>query len=321
MREEIISFLGEDWKAFQSIYSAKLASEIPLLDHINGFLLDNGGKQLRPMMTLLIAKALSGVCSEGALSIAAAVEMLHTATLLHDDVADDSPTRRGVPTVMALFTPTTSVLVGDYWLSKAVDLVVVHSDPRIIKIFSKCLSDLAEGEMLQMAKAESLDTSEEDYRQIIYRKTASLFIAAACSVAWVLGADDAQVEAVGTYARHIGISFQMMDDILDYSPELALGKPTGQDVLEKKITLPLLGMMQNAPAEVTESFILKMKNPSEDLAAQAVDLVRKYGGFEFAEARLEQEVALAKASLGCLPSSSAKDYLIRLADYMSLRRR
>lgn len=321
MREEIIAYLAEDWKKFQSSYSEALASGIPLLDHINGFLLENSGKQLRPMMALLIARALRGSCDERVIKMAVAVEMLHTATLLHDDVADESPTRRGVPTVMALYNPSSSVLVGDYWLSKAVDLVVDLADKRTIRIFAKCLSDLAEGEMLQMAKAESLDTTEEDYREIIFRKTASLFISTACSIAWTLESTDRELEAVRGYASHIGIAFQMMDDILDYSPELSLGKPTGQDVLEKKITIPLIGMMRNAPKEVVDAFLVKMKSPSKSLAEEALSLVDRYDGFAYAEMRLEEEISKAKESLAALEDSPAKDLLERLAEYMSLRRR
>ena len=243
MYKEVQRFLGQSWTDFQRCFAESLQTDIPLLGKVNRFILEHGGKKLRPTFTLLTAQALVGACDERVVSCAAASELLHTATLLHDDVADEATVRRGAPTVMALYAPSTAVLVGDFWLSRAMDLIIDHPDKRVLHAFSKCLDDLARGEMLQLERAEKGDTTEEDYRRIIYCKTTSLFEAAMVSAACSVGAGETETEIFRTYARHIGQAFQMMDDILDYSPELSIGKPTGQDFRDRKITLPLIGAL------------------------------------------------------------------------------
>jgi len=272
------------------------------------------------MMALLIVKALRGFCDERAVRVAVAVEMLHMSTLLHDDVLDASPTRRGVPTIMAMYNPTSSVLVGDYWLSKVVDMIVDLEDGRIMKSFSRCLGDLAKGEMLQMMKAETLDTNRTDYLDIIFFKTASLFVTLAQSASRIASASDGEYEAMVSYAQHLGLAFQIMDDIMDYSPDLALGKPTGQDIIEKKITAPLLGVFENAPEEISSGFKTKMKKPDPALADEAIQLAKKYGGFDYAREMLLSEVSAAKCALETIMDSEAKSLLIKLADFMAQRR-
>ena len=319
MYKEVQHYLGEAWTDFQRLFAASLSSEIPLLDKANRFILEHGGKKLRPTFTLLIAKALRGLCNERVVRCAAAAELLHTATLLHDDVADNAPTRRGVPTMMALYSPTTAVLLGDFWLSRAMDLIIDHPDKRVLHIFSKCLGDLAEGEMIQLEKAQKADTTEEDYQRIIYSKTASLFEAAIVSSACSVDADEAELACCRAYARHIGQSFQMMDDILDYSPELAIGKPVGQDILEKKITLPLFGLFARAPKQVARDIRRRMRNPDPELVPDVFALVKQYDALGYARACLAEEVRQAVESLAPLPESEAKSYLVKLARQMAVR--
>lgn len=319
MYKEVQKFLGKAWSDFQRCFAESLQSDIPLLDKANRFILEHGGKKLRPTFTLLIAQALKGECNERVVRCAAASELLHTATLMHDDVADDAPTRRGVPTVMALYSPTTAVLLGDFWLSRAMDLIIDHPDKRVLHIFSKCLGDLAEGEMLQLEKADKLDTTEEDYRRIIYSKTTSLFESAMVSSAYSVEAGDEEVDCCRSYAYHVGQSFQIMDDILDYSPEASTGKPTGQDILEKKITLPLFGLFRNAPHKVTRELLRRMKNPDNALPMDAVSLVRQYDGLAYAREKLNAEVSAAIEALKPLSPSQAKAYLERLAEMMAFR--
>ena len=290
-----------------------------MLEKANHFLLGHGGKKLRPMFSLLIATALRGRCNEQVVCVAAASELLHTATLMHDDVADGAAVRRGVPTLMALYSPTVAVLTGDYWLSRAMDLIIDHPDKRVLHIFSKCLGDLARGEMIQLEKASRLDTTQDDYRQIIYCKTTSLFEAAMVGAAYSVDADERECACCRDYAYHIGQSFQMMDDILDYSPELAIGKPTGQDILEKKITLPLFGLFALAPQSAVRALKRRMKNPDADLSGDAISLVRKYGALDYARERLDEEVRQAIEALAPLPESEAKSYLEKLAGQMAVR--
>lgn len=319
MYKEVQRFLGQSWTDFQRCFAESLQTDIPLLGKVNRFILEHGGKKLRPTFTLLTAQALVGACDERVVSCAAASELLHTATLLHDDVADEATVRRGAPTVMALYAPSTAVLVGDFWLSRAMDLIIDHPDKRVLHAFSKCLGDLARGEMLQLERAEKGDTTEEDYRRIIYCKTTSLFEAAMVSAACSVGAGETETEIFRTYARHIGQAFQMMDDILDYSPELSIGKPTGQDIMEKKITLPLLCLFRKAPASVERSLRRRMKKPDAALVEEIFSLVRQYDALSEAHDVLEEEIRQAVDVLAPIPASEAKNYLIKLAGLMAVR--
>ena len=319
MYKEVQQFLGKDWTDFQRLFAGSLSSDIPLLDKANRFILEHGGKKLRPTFALLIATALRGRCNEHVVYCAAAAELLHTATLMHDDVADDAPTRRGVPTARAMYSPTTAVLLGDFWLSRAMNLIIDHPDKRVLHIFSKCLGDLAEGEMLQLEKAQRADATEDDYRRIIYSKTTSLFESAMVSAAFSVNADEAETECCRRYAIHIGQSFQMMDDILDYSPELSTGKPAGQDILEKKITLPLFSLFARAPRAVAREIRRRLRNPDTALVSDIFSLVRQYDALSRARETLQDEVRKAVAALDPLPPSQAKDYLVKLAGQMAVR--
>ena len=327
MYTEIKSFLAEDWKKFQEMFLLKVGSPLPMLDKVNDYLTEHAGKQLRPILTLLTARALTGSCNENVIRSAAAVEMLHTATLLHDDVADNSPIRRGAPTVMALYSPTTSVLVGDFWLSRAIETIVGHCDQRVILSFAHSLEMLAEGEMIQMERALDLRTTEEDYAAIIYRKTAALFETAVMSAAYSVQAGERTIEACKKYSYHLGLAFQIMDDIFDYSPHLNIGKPTGQDILEKKITLPLFGFMKNAPRGEVADLMSRIRRVGGDanedfhLTQDAVELVGKYKGVEYARERLEKEISQAKDALDIVPDNEAKGYLLELAGHMAIRTR
>ena len=317
--KEVQQFLGKAWTDFQRCFAESLESDIPLLDKTNQYLLGHGGKKLRPLFTLLIAKALRGDCNERVVRCAAASELLHTATLMHDDVADNAPTRRGVPTMMTVYSPTTAVLLGDYWLSKAMDLIIDHPDKRVLHIFSKCLADLASGEMLQLEKAEKADTTEDDYRRIIYCKTTSLFEACMVSAACSVEASEEEIERCRIYAWHIGQAFQMRDDMLDYSPELSIGKPTGQDILEKKITLPLFGLFEKAPRSVVREVRRRMKNPDAELVSDVFAWVRQYDAMSYAREKLDAEIRQAVEVLAAFPASPSRDYLEKMAGMIAIR--
>ncbi|MDD2594508.1 MAG: polyprenyl synthetase family protein [Bacteroidales bacterium] len=326
MYDRIKDFLGEDWLAYRKMVESSLHAEMAMLNKINEYLFQRPGKQIRPMLSLLTAKACnSGICGSNVIRCAAASEMLHTATLLHDDVADNSDTRRGAPTVMSVVSPTASVLIGDFWLSKVIELIVTHCDNRIILCFSKCLKDLAEGEMLQLEKAETLSTTEDDYFAIIYRKTASLFETSIKSAAYAADATMETVSAFEQYAVHVGLAFQIMDDIFDYSPALSIGKPTGIDILEKKITLPLLGAFMNASSAETDDIKSQIKeagsSPQQDrkIVDNTFDFVNRHNGIDYAKSRLSREIAIAVDSLADIMPSDAKTYLTELARYMSRR--
>ncbi|MBR2128768.1 MAG: polyprenyl synthetase family protein [Bacteroidales bacterium] len=321
----IQDFLGEAWLLTKERISSTLESDIALLNSTNESILSHSGKQMRPILTLLMARACSpaGV-NDATVSYAAAADLLHNATLLHDDVADGSEQRRGKPTIMSLMGPSVSVLVGDYWLVKAMELILNVENAGssgVMKIFAKTLSDLAEGEMLQLQKAQSGDTSEEDYLKIIYNKTASLFEAACVSAAISVDASEEYVRAAREYAVALGLAFQIQDDILDYSGTEAVGKPLGADILEQKITMPLLGALAGVSGERTEEVrdMIRKIADNPDYRDDIVSFVRENGGLEYAVARLKGYVESAIRALDVLPDSEARKYLVELAYYTAQR--
>ena len=321
--KSVREYLGDDWKAVKEKIETSLMSDIALLNSTNSTILSNSGKQLRPLLALLIARACSGHrISEATVRYAAASELLHNATLLHDDVADNSEQRRGMPTIMSLMGPSVSVLVGDYWLVKAMELILGSSegDHLVIKIFSKTLSDLAEGEMLQLQKAQSGDTCEDDYLRIIYSKTASLFEAACVSAAISVNASQEYRKAAKDYAVALGIAFQIKDDILDYSGTASVGKPLGVDILEQKITMPLLGAMMNAPAEeVRIRGLVKGIVDHPENRDDIVAFVKENAGLEYAVQQLDKYVAQAVDALSVLPLSKERELLEGLAYFTAKR--
>ena len=255
--------------------------------------------------------------------MAAASEMLHNATLLHDDVADDSSSRRGAPTVKSLLGDRASVLLGDFWLVRAVELIL-HTPSckdQGIFIFAKTLSDLAEGEMLQLEKAGSADTTESDYLRIIYNKTASLFEAAAVTGALSAKAPEAYREAIRTYAVNLGLAFQIRDDMFDYADDEGIGKPVGIDLKEQKITLPLLGALATVPAEEASRIRDRVRNIGQhpEDVEEIRTWVRNSGGMAYAARKLEEYIDRACTALETLPASEAREWLFKLAHYTAER--
>lgn len=318
-RSAVISLLGNDWDAVQALMRSALRSDVGLLDKTNSSILDHSGKQLRPMLCLLAARACGGSCHDS-LVFAAAAEMLHNATLLHDDVADSSKERRGLPTAFSLFGPSHAVLIGDFWLARAVELVLsAQRQSKVVKLFSKTLTDLSEGEMLQLEKAYSADTSFEDYYRIIYCKTASLFESACVSGAISADAPQEYVEAARAYANAVGLAFQIKDDILDYNGDESLGKPVGVDLKEGKITLPLLGAMKLAGCDGEIRDLVKAIPDKPENCAAVRDFVLSNGGVEYAIRCLDSYVEKAVEALAVLPPSPEKEALETLARYNSSR--
>lgn len=322
--DEIKDFLGQDWKDTDALIRSSLESDISLLNATNKAILDHSGKQLRPIVSLLVARACGGGrVNADSVRYAAAAELLHNATLLHDDVADCSCERRGAPTVMAILGGSASVLLGDFWLVKALENILASSANcnEVIRIFAGTLSSLAEGEMVQLQKASSGDTVEEDYYRIIYSKTASLFEAAFVSAAISVNAPADWIEAVRDYAVSLGIAFQIKDDIFDYSDGKKIGKPVGIDLEEQKITLPLLGALAAASPERAKQIrgmvldILEHPEYKEEI----VGFVKEGKGIEYAVSRLEDYVSKAVDALAVLPDSKEKDYLVKIAGFTAYR--
>ena len=300
-----------------------LQSDIELLNATNHWLRQRPGKMLRPILSLLAAGAAGGI-NEDSVRFAAASELLHNATLLHDDVVDGAKERRGAPTVSSLLNSEASVLSGDYWLVKCMQVILASSQKadRVIRIFAKTLADLAEGEILQLQKASDASTTEEDYLRIIYCKTASLFEASALAAAVSAGAPDRVENALSAYARNLGLAFQIKDDIFDYTaPEAEVGKPVGIDLLEQKITQPLLCALEVASPEeeaaIREKVKSVMDNPS--LAAEIRAFVIEKDGVSAAARKLDSYIEKSISCLETLSDSPEKLYLAKLARYVGER--
>ncbi len=300
--------------------STLLSSDVRLLESINSSVLQGGGKMVRPMLALLSAGACGHRGDEEAVKVGAIVELLHNATLLHDDVVDGSHERRGAPTVFSVLGGGPAVLLGDYWLSKAVGAVLsTKKDPEaLIRIFAATISNLATGELLQMEKAGTCDTTEEDYLRIIYCKTASLFEAAARSAAVAVGAPEPFTEALTRYGAAVGYAFQIKDDILDYDGD-SIGKPVGIDLAEKKITLPLLGVLAGAPDGEKIRGLVREIDARPENADAVREIVARRGGIAYAEKRLSSFVESAVKALSPLPETEEKSYLADLAHFIAGR--
>lgn len=318
--KQVKLFLGDDWTRFEREVSSVLSSDTELLNAINERIINNGGKQLRPLLCLLSARA-CGKVTDLSIDCAVTSELIHTATLLHDDVADNSPLRRGVPTIMSLFGPSVSVLVGDYWLSKAIALLVGNAGDGIILAFSRSLEELAHGEILQLQKASECDTTMEDYLKIISCKTAALFKAAMVSGAYSVNAPQEYLEAVSGYAENLGLAFQMKDDIFDYTPQLNVGKKLGVDILEQKITLPLIEALKRSGVQDNARIrdMVRRIREDESLKDEIVAFVEASDGVDHAKETLISYSEKAVSCLDALPRTREKEILEELAMYMADR--
>lgn len=321
----IKDFLKEDLDKVNKLMGSSLSTDIELLDKTNRAILSHNGKQVRPVLTLLVARACSGgFTTDDTIKYAAAVELLHNATLLHDDVADDSPVRRGAPTVMSILGGRASVLLGDYWLVKGMEniLASMNSSDKVIRIFASTLTDLAEGELLQLQKAETGDTLEKDYYRIIYDKTASLFVASAASGAISVSAAEEKMSAARTYAKCLGVAFQIRDDIFDYEENAEIGKPVGLDLKEKKITLPLLGALAKAGEERGREIRRKLCRIDDhpEYGGEIIEFVKSEGGIEYARKRLYEYVDNARIALRPFGNMQEVEMLGEIAEFTADRK-
>lgn len=321
----IKDFLKEDLDKVNKLMETSLSTDIELLDKTNRAILSHNGKQVRPVLTLLVARACSGgFTTDDTIKYAAAVELLHNATLLHDDVADDSPVRRGVPTVMSILGGRASVLLGDYWLVKGMENILAsrNSSDKVIRIFASTLTDLAEGELLQLQKAETGDTLEKDYYRIIYDKTASLFVASAASGAISVSATEEKMSAARTYAKCLGVAFQIRDDIFDYEENVEIGKPVGLDLKEKKITLPLLGALAKAGEERGREIRRKLCRIDDhpEYGGEIIEFVKSEGGIEYARKRLYEYVDNARIALRPFGNLQEVEMLGEIAEFTADRK-
>ncbi|MCL2738421.1 MAG: polyprenyl synthetase family protein [Bacteroidales bacterium] len=316
----MVDFLEPEWTEYQSLFSSAIDSPYPLLRQINGHLTAGRGKQIRPQLSLLCAK-MYGPPTRLSVVTAAVVEMVHTATLLHDDVADQSDTRRGMPTVQKRYSPIASVLLGDFWLARAFQLLMDYQGEHLLRYFAAAIREMSEGELFQIEKAAQRQTTMAEYNLLIGKKTAMLMSAGMAAGARSAGADEASCTLVEQIGHCLGVAFQIRDDIFDYSPQFQTGKPWGQDIIEGKITLPLLGALAQAPEperQQAEQWIRELVDHPE-LHARILDFVAQYDGIAFAQKAVEEKNFKAKALLQHCPDTPARRHLANTIDYLSGR--
>ena len=318
---EIKAYLQPQLQQVESVIEDALRSDVSLLDATNRSLRDNPGKMMRPSLALLCAAAV-GTPNQDTIKFAAAAELLHNATLLHDDVVDCAQQRRGRPTVASFLNPHASVLIGDFWLVKAVKTILEAScnTGRVTRIFAATLGHLAQGELLQMEKAVKGDTTQQDYERIIYCKTASLFEASALSAAISVNAPQEYVKAMGEFARLLGMAFQVKDDWMDYAAgEPALGKPVGIDLKEQKITQPLLSALEGAEneADIRDKVVRIADSP--ELCREVLEFVKSRGGVEKSALKVDHFIEMAIGQLDFLPEGPARNRLVTIARYVGER--
>ncbi len=311
----IYAVVDDDFEAVNQFISHHLDSNVPLIREVGDYITQSGGKRLRPLIAVLCARA-SGYRGDRHVDVAAIIEFLHTATLLHDDVVDESNLRRGRPTVNAVWGNAASVLVGDFLISRALQLMVALRHPRLLDIFSQSTNTISEGEVLQLINVRDPNTSEENYMRVIHHKTAKMFESAAETGA-VLGADDVNdhVDAFATYGRHLGIAFQLIDDVLDYQGDASeLGKNVGDDLAEGKPTLPLIYTIANGSPEQATLIKDAIRSGGLEHLEQIVETVRASGGLQYTVDKAAEQTRIALEAIAQVPASPYKDALFRLAE-------
>jgi octaprenyl-diphosphate synthase len=314
--------IQQELNDFEPYFKKSLQSDVPLLATILNYLYRTKGKQLRPIFVFLSAK-LHGGTNESTKLAACSVELLHTATLVHDDVVDESYERRGSFSVKALWKNKLAVLVGDYILARGLLLQLDAKRYNFLHLISRAVQDMAEGEILQMKKSRKLDIDDETYFEIIRKKTASL-IATSMAIGAASATEDQDiVEKMYRIGQDAGIAFQIKDDIFDYQAKGILGKPTGNDIKEKKITLPLLYVLNNAERKERKRVLrlIKRKNNSSEVVNELIQMVIEKGGLKYAETKMNEFKERAINELKDFPDCDARNSLIELMNYISTRKK
>lgn len=318
--DEIKNLISKELRDFESKFSDAVKSNVALLDRIMHYIVKRKGKQMRPMFVLLSARLFSNDIQESTYRAAALVELLHTATLVHDDVVDDANERRGFFSINALWKNKIAVLVGDYLLSKGLLLSLNNNDFRALQILSQAVKEMSEGELLQIEKTRKLNIKEDIYFEIIRRKTASLLAAACSAGAWSTSNDEETTEKMRLFGEKVGVAFQIKDDLFDYGSE-KIGKPTGIDIREKKMTLPLIYTLEHATPDVRRQIINIVKNHNTDKTRveEVITLVKASGGIEYTQQKMFEYRDEAMAILHSFPDSNIRQGLESMVRYTTDR--
>ena len=314
--------LGDDLAGVEDYFKDNMASDAGLINQVGAHILGSGGKRIRPLLLMLCAR-MTGYKGHRHIHLAGAVEFIHTATLLHDDVVDGAALRRGNPSANSVWGNQTAVLAGDFLFARAFIMMAENGNLRILEELSRASCIMAEGEMLQLIDTGNLDIDENAYLNIVGKKTAALF-AATCRCGGILGGVDRQTEeALAGFGTDIGLAFQLVDDALDYVAEEAVfGKVPGQDLAEGKVTLPLIHALQHCSGEESQLMagIVANKGLAPIDLEFALSLIRRTGGIEHSWRKAEELVLQAKERLEIFPESAGKEALLELADYVVTRR-
>ena len=320
--DQIKAPIEEEMKVFERKFRESMKSSVPLLEKITYYIVKRKGKQIRPMFVFLSAGICGGI-NESTYRAASMIELLHTATLVHDDVVDDSNERRGFFSVNALWKNKIAVLVGDYLLSKGLLLSVDNSDFQLLKIVSDSVREMSEGELLQIEKARRLDIQEAIYFDIIRQKTATLIASCCASGAASAGSSQEIVSKMKQIGEDIGIAFQIKDDLFDYESNSAIGKPTGIDIKERKMTLPLIYTLANSSSTQKRNIINIIKNHNTDPSRveEVISIVNAGNGIKYAESKMIEYREKALVALSEFPDSPYKKSFIDLVQYTTERKK
>lgn len=320
--EQIKEPIYEEMELFEEKFTASMSSKVALLNRITHFIVNRKGKQMRPMFVFLTAKMLNnGKVNERTYRGAAVIELIHTASLVHDDVVDDSNLRRGFFSVNALWKNKIAVLVGDFMLSKGMLLCIENQDFDLLKIISVAVREISEGELLQIEKARKLDITEEVYYNIIRQKTATLLAACCAMGAQTVQENPVLVEKMRLFGEYIGMAFQIKDDLFDYG-ETAIGKPTGIDIKEQKMTLPLIHALNTVSSQEKNWLIQSIKRHNRDKkrVKQVIEKVKAAGGLSYAEKKMEEYRQKALDILLEFPQDAYRDALEQMVNYVISRK-
>lgn len=320
--QEIKGFLADEMDEFEIRFKRAMKSNTPLLDKITRYIIKRKGKQMRPMFVFLSAK-LCGEVNDSTYTAASLIELLHTATLVHDDVVDDANLRRGFFSINALWKNKIAVLVGDFLLSRGLLMSIDDGEFNLLKIVSKAVREMSEGELLQMEKARKLNITEEVYFDIIRQKTASLIAACCESGAFSVNANTENCRLMNAFGEKTGIAFQIKDDLFDYNSSGKIGKPTGIDIKEKKMTLPLIYALSKASPRDRRWIIktVKSNNNNPEKVQLVIDFVMDSGGIEYATEKMHQYRAEALEILHNFEECEARNALEALVDYTIYRKK
>lgn len=314
--------IKEEMKDFQPYFKAYIKSKASLLNIIINYLLKKKGKQMRPMLVFLSAQ-MNGKINEKTYHAAALIELMHTATLVHDDVVDDSNMRRGFFSINALWKNKVAILLGDYLLAKGLLLAVHEEEFELLKIVSQAVEEMSEGELIQIEKARKLDIDEETYFKIIGKKTAALMVACTAAGTHSVGVNGNTLEQMQKFGEYLGMAFQIRDDLFDYDRNGSFGKPSGNDIKERKMTLPFIYALKQCSKSEKSKIIrmMRKKNKTTQMVDDIMSFVRINGGIEYAKEIMNDYKNKALSILSELPQNSSNESLVELLEYTISRKK